>query len=42
MDLFATLFSIVSNTPESEPETYIPIDADNGDRSNRGGGCIVA
>jgi hypothetical protein len=41
MDLFATLFSIASNTPESEPESPTPVDAEWG---SGGGdpGCIVA
>ena len=41
MDLFATLSSIVFDTPESKPATATPIDAvDNGNGAT-GGHCIV-
>ena len=41
MDLFATLFPVAFDAPESEPATATPIDAD-GNGAQQGGGCIVA
>jgi len=38
MDLFATLFSLAFDNPESEPASATPIDADGGN----GSGCVVA
>ena len=41
MDLFTTLFSAVFDTPESEPATATPIDAD-GSGPHQGSGCTAA